>query len=279
MKAKIASLILILMTAGVLVFSCGRPGDSTDGSSDQVAANGSDPQNYVAVNGYAGFGSQCPYGSVSGITPVQLGMYDCPIKLSQIDLAQNIEPLYISADCKNKVISARTADRRIDTNWNALPDKSFFFTITGLTAKLNSDGIGGHLGGCETPLSIDISGTMQCDDTNPNRDQANIQFDVVMWTGKGSPPSQHTPSTPASPIPLPSPTPTPSPSTASSPNPHPFPWPFPWPGSHPTPTPTSNPTPAPTHSWWFFTGDSTAIQCSLPKSCYMYTESTIQQCH
>ncbi|MDR3605849.1 MAG: hypothetical protein P4M08_00545 [Oligoflexia bacterium] len=313
MKKNKAQTIVVTFLAffSVLAVSCGRPEDDASGSSNDT---GSNSQNYMEVNGVAGFGTQCPYGSISSITPAPLEMYNCPIGLDHVDLDQNIEPLYISVDCKNKIISARTADHRIDTNWYALPDKTFFFTVDGLKARLRSDGRGGHVD-CETPLSIDFFGTLQCDDTNAHRDQADFKFEAVMWTGRGSNnPNHHTPSPPATPLPNPtpgeSPTPFPTPSgfpTSSAPTPtttptgnpaptpsstsNPFPWwPFPWPTSHPT----STPAPAPTHSsgdsssgggGWIW-GDSLrslsereAITCSLPKSCYMYVNMDLKQCH
>jgi hypothetical protein len=286
MKLSAKSVTLGLLIA-IICVSCGRS-DGTD--SDSSSDNGSSQSN-LAVNGVAGFGSQCPYGSVSAITPVTLAMYNGPTSLSQVNLAQDIEPLYISADCKNKIISARTADRRIDTNWYVLPDKTFFFTITGLNAELQSDGAGHS--NCQTPLSVDFSGSIQCDENNPERDQATIQFTAQMWTGKTSPDTHHTPSLPA-PTTLPSPAPDPSSSPSSHPSEGPHPWPWPWPfgsstptptptsGSRPMPTPTATPRPTPNRASELsvdmesFT--PTGAQCSLPKNCYLSANTSIKQC-
>jgi hypothetical protein len=279
MNRNLATALLITAIASLLTTRCGKPdspANEGNGANDQTGAAPQGSGSYMEVKGVVGYASQCPSGAISAVTPVPIaGMYDCPIGLNQVELEDAIEPIYLSVDCKNRIISARTADRRIDTAWNALPDNTFFFTLDGLKARLKTDGTAAH-NDCETPLSVDFMGKLQCDSASNNRDQVDIQFEAVMWTSRPST-STHTPSTPASPVPVPS--------TIPSSIPISFPTSLPTgdPGPFPTPTPSSGhgghhlgPFPWP-FPWPMDVGTS-AGTCNLPKSCYFYVQTDVKQC-
>jgi hypothetical protein len=159
--------------------ACGSSSDPTVvAPSSKAAATG---DNQLAMKGYAAFGSQCVSGFNTDPKAVKLELWSCPVNLPVMELAEPIQPLYLSADCARKVLTIRSYDKTIDVNWELMPDGSFYLTQDGISAKLKDDGSGNP--GCSTPLSMDIWGQVSC--AGPTSDQASIHFESVMWLNKG----------------------------------------------------------------------------------------------
>lgn len=132
----------------------------------------------IPVDGVAGFGLQCPYGSVGAPQGAKIQLWDCPISMERVGLTKPLEALFLSADCKKKFLSVRMDKRRMDSNWEVLPDGSFFATVDGGTATLLADGPG--RGECTTALTADVSGKLECND----QDKVTIRLETVWWMNK-----------------------------------------------------------------------------------------------
>lgn len=156
---------------------CGRSDVPPPPSANTVAGDGSQG----AMKGYAAFGSQCVSGFNTDPKAVKLELWSCPVNLPVMELAEPIQPLYLSADCARKVLTIRSYDKTIDINWELMPDGSFYLTQDGISAKLKDDG-SGH-SGCSTPISMDMWGQVSC--ASATSDQATIHFESVMWLNKG----------------------------------------------------------------------------------------------
>ncbi|HUP56143.1 MAG TPA: hypothetical protein VM598_01735 [Bdellovibrionota bacterium] len=142
------------------------------------ARNFSDP-NWLAVNGSAAFGSQCPYGSFVDPVAARVLAMDCNIPLKEAVLAKPLEPLTLSADCQKKILTVRTQQGRgIDSTWEVLPDNTFDFNVEGGFVTLADDGYGHK--NCLMPVYVNIFGSLQCTD----RDRVTIDFQSVWHTGK-----------------------------------------------------------------------------------------------
>jgi hypothetical protein len=180
MNKNLLGRILVGLTAATIVsigaVSCGRPDDADINSSMR---GGSD---YTPVDGLSAFGSQCPYGDVGGVKPLRLQMWNCPVGAGTIKLTEDIQPLYLQADCKTRILNVRSLDRRVDTSWYFLPDGEFDVVVDGVSAHLKTDGSGHD--NCNAPLAINISGRVMCGPEGPNQDKATIKFQSVMWAGK-----------------------------------------------------------------------------------------------
>lgn len=272
--SHIKNLSIVLLITGTAVAlvpftsSCGKPA----AEEEELDPSASNSNGYLNVNGVAGFGSHCPQGSITPVKPVRLQLWNCPIGSGTVTLNDPIKPIYFQVDCKNRLISARTQDKSIDTTWNMMPDNSFYFTLDGKnsqTVQLRSDGNIGEAN-CNVALSSDYFGTVDC--TDP--DAAKIHFEAVMWANR----PQVT-------------TPRPSPVVTQQPGPFPSLEPAPPVASS---VPVASPSPAPSsHSrfpWWPFTEavsvaavepsptPAMANMCHMPQTCYFYTTTEITQC-
>ncbi len=165
-----AAAIIALGTA-----SCGRPNDASLDASQRS-------NDYTPVDGLAAYGSQCPYGDVGDVKPLRLQMWSCPIGTNTVHLNEDIEPLYLQADCKSRILSVRNLNKKVDTSWYFLPNGDFDVIIDGVTAKLKSDGNGTD--NCNAPLAINLMGHVECGPVGPTQDRATIKFQSVMWAGK-----------------------------------------------------------------------------------------------
>jgi hypothetical protein len=159
------------------VAACGKPS-----AREEALDAGMKP-----VVGEARFGSQCPYGFYSEPRVAEIGLWDCKIPLDSVELAEPMSPLLLSADCKKKILTIRTADRRVDTSWEVMPDGTFNITLDGLSARLRRDGPTGSQ--CVSYLTTEVFGRVDCKD----RDKAAIQFDTMWWLNKGARPAAAVP--------------------------------------------------------------------------------------
>ncbi|HAR43722.1 MAG TPA: hypothetical protein DCS07_13995 [Bdellovibrionales bacterium] len=242
-------LITTLGLAGIILFwaGCGSP-DDVEGLTD--------------VNGNAVFGSQCPYGSLSKPFASKLYLWDCPLGLDTVDLVQPLRPIVLQADCKKKIIVARTLDGALDTSWEVLPNGTFSFSIDGGYATLRNDGRGNA--NCSVPLTAELSGSLDCAD----RDKVKISVESVWWLDRLAPKPTANPSA------IPSSAPTYLPTAV--------------PTSVPTVVPTTRPTvvvpnPRPTRPIEMFlmapsAGAPSGPKCGVPQSCYFFASTQLQQC-
>jgi hypothetical protein len=164
----------IYLGLATLAVSCGKA--VTASTSQQ------ETQNDVPVQGVAGFGSQCAFGSIKDPTPIPLQSQNCNIHQKSIHLSQPLLPFILQADCAKMEITARTiSGTRIENRWNALPDGRFSFAMDAGNAMLADDGAGHS--GCETPLVLEVNGLLNCKD----RDHAEIQVDATWHMGQTMP--------------------------------------------------------------------------------------------
>lgn len=271
------SKLLVIGLCAFAAVKCGNP-NATDGPPSQLAGE----ESLKAVTGRAGFGTQCAGGFQTDPFSVGLELWECPIEADRLVLAEDIQPLIVSADCKEKTLTVRSADRTINTVWNIMPDGSFHVAVDKMTAKIESAGRDAQ--DCTTPIVATLMGKLKCN----SRDQVDIDMDVVYWLDKEVSDIQPSPSA--------SPTPTPTPSPGVSPRPSPAP------SVIPSPRPSVNPrimvngvrtvetapgtfvvdlnasfartSATPPNS----APGTAAPRCTLPKGCYMFSQVTIQQC-
>lgn len=173
--SAVSSLFGVAAIMALGTASCGRPDDANLNASQRN-------DSYTPVDGLAAYGSQCPYGDVGDVKPLRLQMWSCPIATNNIHLNEDIEPLYLQADCKARILNVRTLDHKVDTSWYFLPNGDFDVVVDGVVAKLRSDGSGTN--NCNAPLAINLMGHVQCGTEGPNQDKATIKFQSVMWAGK-----------------------------------------------------------------------------------------------
>lgn len=163
------------LALGVLAgISCGRPSDA--GLDPNLRSSG----DYTPVDGLAAYGTQCPYGTISSAKPLRVQLWNCPLGAGNVELTQPIAPLYFEADCKNRILSIRTEDKKVDASYYFLPNGEFDLVVDGVNTSLRSDGSGNT--NCTAPLSINVFGRVACG-TESSLDKATISFQSVMWAG------------------------------------------------------------------------------------------------
>jgi hypothetical protein len=182
-SGKIGKKRMIRGAAGAALFAllglatavgCGKPGPAEPAPTQSGIRGDGD---MAELRGYAAFGTQCVSGFNTDPKAIRLELWSCPINLKVVEMSEPLQPLYMQADCKTKVLTIRSQDRRIDANWELMPDGSFYITQDGLSAKLKDDGSG--MGECVTPLSMDLWGKVECNAASPDR--AKIHLETVMW--------------------------------------------------------------------------------------------------
>jgi hypothetical protein len=258
-------ILLVLAVATSLVASCGKP--------DQESSPGK--MSATVVKGAGLFGSQCPYGSVRDAYPVKLKLQECPLGLAQLELAEPLHPIVISADCHEMTLTIRDMNGKLEGTWLVMPDGTFDITVDGGAVRMKSDGFGHD--DCSIVSAARLKGRMYCKPRGDRDiDKVNIVFDTYWNLGEKAPPPTN-----ASPSPSPSPSPTATPWPWPTPTPSPsssWPWPMPSWNPRPTPTPTS------TGSWRFpirmemSAPTAPASECHLPKGCYLWANTKIKQC-
>jgi hypothetical protein len=156
--------LCLAMLAGALE-GCGKPIEAEpSGSTDAPTVRG----------GVAGFGSQCPGGQIEEPVAVALDTSSCPLGSGRLELAQPLQPLMLMADCRNKNLTARTADRRVDNTFETKPDGSFDFVMNAGYAVMKN--------GCRAPLDVELVGVAECPNlSNPNYDRMDIHVNAF-WT-------------------------------------------------------------------------------------------------
>ncbi|MGK5082278.1 hypothetical protein WDW37_03155 [Bdellovibrionota bacterium FG-1] len=305
---KAGTLILGVVGAGALIavtqFGCGKTGpdpiveepepqqsvvnnDPTDTPNTEVQPEATpELDRQVPFKGEARIGGQCPTGFNVSPVLVPLELWDCPLRIKPVELTEPLTPLLFSADCNRKVLTIRTQERSIDTNWEFLPDGSFFITLEGLNAKLKDDGEGNK--DCTTSLTADIWGKVEC---GTGRDPKHIKFETTLWLNKpalSSPVPAPSPSISASASPSTSPHPSGTPSPTQTPSPFPSPTISMTPLPSPSPSVIPNPTPRPTLTTlphlrapglFAFLQPSSAQKCKVPEGkCYLHAIHQIQPC-
>jgi hypothetical protein len=267
---------------GIVIYGCGkvnRPVETQpEPQQETPIENNRDDILVLPVRGSAAFGSQCPDGSFVPPQPATIELYQCPLKLQTVELAENLQPITLQADCKKRIMDVRGIDRTKTTSWEFMPNGAFDIVIDAGTAKLKDDGEGNQ--NCEVPLVANLMGHVDCTDML----KAKIYLDTVWWLDKSLPISSPLPSIGPSGLPssLPSGLPSGLPSTIPSITPSAFPIvsPSPSPSSTrrlinfemyvntPSPRPGISPLPS-----------QTARKCQLPQTkCYFYKGLTIDQC-
>ena len=157
------------------VISCGKglPGEGGDTGSS------------IPVLGALQIGTQCGLeGSISQPSPQRLSLWECPLKMSEVEITQSPTPIILSADCQKKLITIRTLDRSTgtptDVTWEVNPDNSFNFTMDGGVMRLKTDGAANT--NCYTSLSMNMVGHLAC---SGDRDRVTINFDSNWYPGQG----------------------------------------------------------------------------------------------
>jgi hypothetical protein len=171
MTNKTATRILRLIALSALLGAfagCGKAvpvdGDDTSSSTDTPSVHG----------GVAGFGVQCPYGNVEEPHGVQLDSSSCPVQGGRVQLSAPLQSIILQADCKSRLVTARTGDRTFDGTFEAAPDGTFSFTM-------NNAGYATLKNGCKVPLSAQLTGFMKCNGSGANFDRADINVDST-WS-------------------------------------------------------------------------------------------------
>jgi hypothetical protein len=149
----------ILILGAAVLTACGRPSD------EQLKVR----EGMIPVDAKVGFASQCPsFGTVGDPFPVSLGLWSCPIDQGKIELSRPMMDLLFAVDCKKKLLSVRSADRKkgLDTLWETMPDGTFNVTIdaaaTTVPVYLKDDGTGG--GECVAYAQLQVYGRADCKD-------------------------------------------------------------------------------------------------------------------
>lgn len=219
------------------------------------APRATETQNFLPVNGDVYFSESCIYGWVG--TPFKVGMeaWDCPIHQPALELMESPPAFVLQADCKKKQLAIRTADGKINSFWNLMPDGTFSIDIDGPKLRLRKDADGNA--NCATPAQINFTGKIVCKDD----DRADIEVETLWWLDRVLPPPGPAPTPSGSVTPRPTPTPTPTPSVT------------------PTPRPTVTVTPRPGLNTSILSAVVSGPQaCKIPQGCYLYTKVTIKQC-
>ena len=165
-----------LFAAVILVFlgACGKDSGKVDEETQPGLTH---------VSGKFLIGNQCPFGSISDPVPVDLQMGDCPQMIGP-ELVEAPAPLMIQADCRKKLLSVRTADRKTDVLWELMPDGLFNMTVDAGKIQLRNGGAE-HPESCSSFITMDLSGKVDCS----NQDKASIQVDSQWTLGKGKKPN------------------------------------------------------------------------------------------
>lgn len=152
------AVFLLLLIAASAGSSCGLPPGQSPGSDD------GSPR----LKGDLVLGTQCPYGMVAPGQPGRLSLKGCAGVLDEVELLPS-SALYFSGDCAQKTLAVRTADLRLDSLWQVLPDDSFNLWISSVPLLL------GRAGGsaCSVGADLHISGRLNCRD----QDRMTIEFD------------------------------------------------------------------------------------------------------
>jgi len=163
LAATIASVSLLVVNLG-----CGK----SEGQESALTAEAK------PVVGAASFRTSCPYGTISASKAARLELFDCPINAPSVELTEPLQRLVLLADCKKNTLIVRSEDRQIDTQWEVMPDGTFYFTLEAGNAKLKSDGSGTQ--NCVAPLTTEYWGKLDCKD----RDRVRISLENVWWLNK-----------------------------------------------------------------------------------------------
>jgi hypothetical protein len=87
------------------------------------------------------------------------------------------------ADCRDKLVTIRTADGEIDSLWEVAPDDKFGATVFMSDIGLRSDRAEGG-SPCRSFAQIEISGKLRCAD----RDRVTIALEATWKLGEGPAP-------------------------------------------------------------------------------------------
>jgi hypothetical protein len=258
------------MSVVIFWVGIGGCGDSSKGPIPQQPGEVSrDNMEVLPVKGFGQFGSQCPSeGSFVPPQAVPLELYQCPLRLSSVELMENLPAIILQADCKKRILDIRGRDRATATSWEFMPNGTFDITINGGFAKFKDDGVGTK--NCAVPMVANLVGHVDCAD----RDHAKIYLDTAWYLDQviTNPMPTSNPSSVPSGVPivlsssLPSaalPGRTVSPAPSHSPS---VPVVLPSSSPHPQVVPTD--IPLPNHMQ----------KCKLPPSCYLFNEVRIDQC-
>src|SRR5262249_8256337 len=109
----------------------------------------------------------------------KLELLECPVRFSPLELQEPLQPLLVQVDCDKKLMTVRSADRRVDHTWNVMPDGSFTLTADGGLATLKRDTVGAT---CQTPVTAELWGKVNCVD----KDRATIQVKANYTLGKAT---------------------------------------------------------------------------------------------
>ncbi|MCM2279106.1 MAG: hypothetical protein NDJ89_13605 [Oligoflexia bacterium] len=173
-KHGLVFLMSSLICAALALNACGKPSELAQARRDGM----------IPVTGSVDLGTQCPFGTISPKTPTRLQLWDCPIGLERLTLAQPLDSLYLSVDCKKKILTIRKENRKLDTAWEFLPDGSFEINIDGGVARLAADGP--DRAGCSSPVRAVMMGSLDCSDP----DRAKIQLETVWYLGQSENPER-----------------------------------------------------------------------------------------
>lgn len=161
------------LVLGIFAFDAALLGVTGCGSSDAQTDS-----EMIPVNGVAGFGTQCPQGTISHPKATKLQLWNCPLELDELRLSQPLSPLFFQVDCRKRILTIRMDNRVLDTAWELNPDGSFNIRTEAGIAQL--DTTGGETGACTSPMTADIFGKADCRDA----DKVALQFETVYWLGK-----------------------------------------------------------------------------------------------
>ena len=153
---------------------------------DQSSTNSSPAPNpetqETTVKADTKLGTQCPFGSFKDPSPIELQLWDCPIKLQEAEFTTSPESLVFQADCVKKVMTVRSVDKKIDVQVEIKPDNTFAAITEGGGTVLKSDGAGNS--SCTAFMQLDIRGKIDCSD----RDHAVIDVNSFWWPTLGTRP-------------------------------------------------------------------------------------------
>lgn len=155
----------IWIAAASLLASCGKP----TGTASQ---DGLIP----ILDSYDVFSTSCVSGTISDPTPVQLGLWDCPLKIPKSPLPKSPGQIILEVDCRKNMI--RTS----------LPDHNSAIWLLPGDMRIRLGGLHGgviQLPGdqanpnsvCGTESSFELQGYADC--SNP--DQPILHVDAAIW--------------------------------------------------------------------------------------------------
>ncbi|MCM2322253.1 MAG: hypothetical protein NDJ90_03220, partial [Oligoflexia bacterium] len=121
LRSGILGAVAALIASVLVLGGCGKP-------SELAAAK---REGLIPVTGAASFGTQCPFGTISPTAATRLQLWDCPIGLERLTLTEPLDPVYLSVDCKKRILTVRRANKTYDTAWEVFPDGRLDITIDG----------------------------------------------------------------------------------------------------------------------------------------------------